>query len=69
MINETSFGTPDRVFICLLTLTLRPLRVGGFSNYFSFICSLVNSCCFWKKRPSSLDFALNFQKKNYICPL
>ena len=60
MIKEPSLVTPDRLSTCL---TLRTSKFGGFSDYFNFSRCLPNSCCFWKKRPCSLDCAVKFHVK------
>ena len=63
MTKEPSFGTPRGVWTCFLTLSLRTTPFGGFPDYFSFSYFLTISYRFQKKRPSPLDFALNFTQK------
>ena len=53
-----------------LTLSLRTMPIGIFLDYFSFSHFLASSCCLYKKRLSSLKYALNFvSNKPIFCYL
>ena len=59
MIKEPSFGTSHGLLPSLLTLSLRTTPICVFPDYFSLSNFLASSCCLYKKRLSSLKFALN----------
>ena len=50
----------DLIFFLLLTLSLTMTSFEVFQDYFNFNHFFATSCCFQKKGPSSLAFALNF---------
>ena len=60
MTKKLSFGTPRKVFTCLLTLSLRTTPLGVFPHFFSFSHFLSTSCCFYKrKNTNSIKFCIN----------
>ena len=59
MIKEPSLGTSLGLLLSLLILSIWTTPIGVFPDYFSLSNVLASSCCLYKKRLSSLKFALN----------